>query len=168
MACSRNWTPVIPGMRWSTRSRATGSSATRSSRSASMASSPELARMMRYCSPYLLRRSRATACRTSRSSSTARITGLAISVLQLASGKRPNHIDWSALLPFQPRKTIMVYDMSEAHSEADHTHLDGRLIESEARYRAVIENASDMVQSCRPDGSFEFVNPAWLQKMGYT
>ncbi len=62
----------------------------------------------------------------------------------------------------------MVYDMSEAHSEADHTHLDGRLIESEARYRAVIENASDMVQSCRPDGSFEFVNPAWLAKMGYT
>src|SRR4029450_13011927 len=33
--------------------------------------------------------------------------------------------------------------------------------------RAVIENASDMIQSCRPDGSFEFVNRAWLEKLGY-
>ena len=32
----------------------------------------------------------------------------------------------------------------------------------------MIENASDMIQSCRPDGSFEFVNRAWLEKLGYT
>ena len=46
--------------------------------------------------------------------------------------------------------------------------VEGRLRESEERYRAVIENASDMIQSARPDGSFEFVNAAWLQKLGYT
>lgn len=45
---------------------------------------------------------------------------------------------------------------------------DPRLVESEERYRAVIENASDMIQSVRPDGTFEFVNPAWLEKLGYT
>ncbi len=45
---------------------------------------------------------------------------------------------------------------------------DGRLVESEERYRAVIENASDMIQSVLPDASFEFVNKAWLVKMGYT
>ncbi len=45
---------------------------------------------------------------------------------------------------------------------------DPRLAESEDRYRAVIENASDMIQSVRPDGSFEFVNPAWLRAFGYT
>src|SRR5205823_1814063 len=45
---------------------------------------------------------------------------------------------------------------------------DSRLIESEQRYRAVIENASDLIQSVRPDGSFEFVNRTWLEKMGYT
>ncbi|HET7095452.1 MAG TPA: PAS domain S-box protein, partial [Thermomicrobiales bacterium] len=44
---------------------------------------------------------------------------------------------------------------------------DPRLIESEERYRAVIDNASDMIQSVRPDGSFEFVNPAWLRTLGY-
>src|SRR5437867_10913001 len=46
--------------------------------------------------------------------------------------------------------------------------IDSRLLESEERYRAVIENASDMIQSCRPDGSFEFVNRAWLDKLGYS
>ena len=44
---------------------------------------------------------------------------------------------------------------------------DPLLAESEARYQAVIENASDMIQSVRPDGSFEFVNRAWEQKLGY-
>ncbi|HET8524168.1 MAG TPA: ATP-binding protein [Thermomicrobiales bacterium] len=48
------------------------------------------------------------------------------------------------------------------------TALDPRLVESEERYRAVIENASDMIQSIRPDGSFEFVNKAWLDKLGFT
>jgi PAS domain S-box-containing protein len=45
--------------------------------------------------------------------------------------------------------------------------LDPRLAESEARYRAVIENASDMIQSIRPDGTLEFVNPAWHRTLGY-
>lgn len=45
---------------------------------------------------------------------------------------------------------------------------DLRLEESEERYRAVIENASDMIQSVRPDGSFEFVNKAWKDSLKYT
>ena len=53
--------------------------------------------------------------------------------------------------------------LEEAHSE-----VHAQLAESEARYRTVIENASDMIQSVRPDGTFEFVNRAWLQKLGYT
>jgi PAS domain S-box-containing protein len=45
---------------------------------------------------------------------------------------------------------------------------DLRLLESEQRYQAVIENASDMIQSVRPDGTFEFVNRAWTNSLGYT
>jgi PAS domain S-box-containing protein len=48
------------------------------------------------------------------------------------------------------------------------TQPDPLLVESEARYRAVIENASDMIQSVRMDGTFEFVNRAWHEKLGYT
>jgi PAS domain S-box-containing protein len=45
---------------------------------------------------------------------------------------------------------------------------DLRLIESEQRYQTVIQNASDMIQSVRPDGTFEFVNKAWHDRLGYT
>lgn len=52
-------------------------------------------------------------------------------------------------------------------SDGTHPGIDPRLAESEERYRAVIENASDMIQSVRPDGSFEFVNDSWLRTLGY-
>ena len=42
------------------------------------------------------------------------------------------------------------------------------LKESEERYRSVIQSAHDMIQSVEPDGKFIFVNPAWLQTLGYT
>jgi PAS domain S-box-containing protein len=42
------------------------------------------------------------------------------------------------------------------------------LIESEERYRAVIEGAHDMIQSVAIDGSINFVNQAWLDALGYT
>jgi PAS domain S-box-containing protein len=45
---------------------------------------------------------------------------------------------------------------------------DLRLLESEQRYLAVIENASDMIQSVLPNGKFEFVNKAWRTKLLYT
>lgn len=53
-------------------------------------------------------------------------------------------------------------------SQTESPGIDPRLLESEERYRAVIDNASDMIQSVRPDGTFEFVNRAWLDKLGYT
>ena len=52
--------------------------------------------------------------------------------------------------------------------ERDPEAADPRLIESQQRYEAVIENASDMIQSVLPDGTFEFVNRSWRNVMGYT
>src|SRR5262245_46657607 len=45
--------------------------------------------------------------------------------------------------------------------------VDPRLQESEERYRNVIEYASDMIQSIRPDGKLDFVNKSWLDTLGY-
>ena len=42
------------------------------------------------------------------------------------------------------------------------------LKESEDRYRALFDNASDLIQSVRPDGTFEFVNRAWHTALGFT
>ncbi|MEE9323092.1 MAG: PAS domain S-box protein [Candidatus Aenigmarchaeota archaeon] len=42
------------------------------------------------------------------------------------------------------------------------------LRESEERYRTLIENSHDMIQSVDPDGHFKFVNKAWHDTLGYT
>ncbi len=42
------------------------------------------------------------------------------------------------------------------------------LRESEAHFRELFENASDLIQSVAPDGRFLYVNRAWQEKMGYT
>ena len=42
------------------------------------------------------------------------------------------------------------------------------LRESEEKYHDLLENASDLIQSVKPDGSFVFVNRAWCEILGYT
>jgi PAS domain S-box-containing protein len=61
----------------------------------------------------------------------------------------------------------MTMTQSQNLPQTEHD-ITARLLESERRYRDYIENASDMIQSVRADGRFEFVNPAWLRKLGYT
>ncbi|RMH02285.1 MAG: PAS domain S-box protein, partial [Chloroflexi bacterium] len=39
---------------------------------------------------------------------------------------------------------------------------------SETRYRDLFENANDLIQSVAPDGSFLYVNRAWLETLGYS
>lgn len=41
------------------------------------------------------------------------------------------------------------------------------LRESEERYRDLFENAQDLIQSVLPDGSFDYVNRAWRDALGY-
>lgn len=41
------------------------------------------------------------------------------------------------------------------------------LARSEAKYRELLENANDLVQSVAPDGRFQFVNRAWKTTLGY-
>ncbi|RIK37951.1 MAG: hypothetical protein DCC58_17300 [Chloroflexi bacterium] len=86
-----------------------------------------------------------------------------------------------SLLPFDSRfpgdngnqSTFVAHCRSTEAAELEMTEdtperADSRLRESEARYQAVIENASDMIQSVRPDGTFEFVNAAWHKILGYS
>jgi sigma-B regulation protein RsbU (phosphoserine phosphatase) len=40
--------------------------------------------------------------------------------------------------------------------------------ETEKRYYEIIENAHDIIQSARPDGTLAFVNQAWHKTLGYT
>jgi len=46
--------------------------------------------------------------------------------------------------------------------------MDEFLRKSERQYRDLVESASDLVQSVRPDGSYIYVNRAWKETLGYT
>ncbi|OLS19832.1 MAG: Signal-transduction histidine kinase senX3 [Candidatus Thorarchaeota archaeon AB_25] len=41
-------------------------------------------------------------------------------------------------------------------------------IKDEVLLRAFLDNAHELIQSIRPDGSLEYVNPTWLRTLGYT
>ncbi len=49
----------------------------------------------------------------------------------------------------------------------DRIRAEGELRESEERYRDLFENANDIIQCIRPDGSFLYVNRAWSETLGY-
>ena len=59
-----------------------------------------------------------------------------------------------------------VRDLEEEALE--HDRAEEALCECEERYRNLIDNAHDMIQRVRPDGSFDSVNRAWLETLGHT
>lgn len=51
---------------------------------------------------------------------------------------------------------------------SDRKRMEESLRESEERYRDLLENANDLIQSVNQNGSFLYVNRAWKETMGYT
>lgn len=46
--------------------------------------------------------------------------------------------------------------------------MEDALRASEEQYRDLFDNARDLIQSVRPDGTFHYVNPSWRKALGYT
>jgi diguanylate cyclase (GGDEF)-like protein/PAS domain S-box-containing protein len=70
--------------------------------------------------------------------------------------------------PFLKEERRLIDGIARILSEAaERKRAEEALRESEERYRDLFENATDLVQSVRQDGSLVYVNRAWRQALGY-
>jgi PAS domain S-box-containing protein len=58
--------------------------------------------------------------------------------------------------------------LNEAEESFRRKHAEERLRQSEDQYRDLFENATDLIQSVTPEGSFLYVNRAWRQTLQYS
>ena len=82
-------------------------------------------------------------------------------------GDRPQGYSRELLEFLQPAIASATTLLEAVKSSAERRAAEERLRESETRYRDLLEHASDLVHSVRPDGSFAYVNRAWLHTLGY-
>src|SRR5207245_309019 len=58
--------------------------------------------------------------------------------------------------------------LKEAEESACRRQAEEELRRSQEQYRDLLENATDLIQSVRPDGHFLYVNRAWRVALEYT
>jgi len=76
------------------------------------------------------------------------------------------YIFWSNALLAKDGKPDAMISFGEDVTALKRAH--AALEESERRYREIVENSCEYIQSIGIDGRFRYVNPAWLKTMGYT
>jgi PAS domain S-box-containing protein len=83
-------------------------------------------------------------------------------------GGRPRGYDGGIIDYLQPATASTTTLLEAIKASAERKAASEQLRESEERYRDLLEHASDLVHSVRPDGSFAYVNRAWLETLGYS
>ncbi|MBC7230754.1 MAG: PAS domain S-box protein [Actinobacteria bacterium] len=70
--------------------------------------------------------------------------------------------------PFLAEERALLDTVAERFGHIiEHRRFEEALRASEERYRDLVENAVDLIQSVTPEGRYFYVNPAWREALGY-
>jgi PAS domain S-box-containing protein len=58
--------------------------------------------------------------------------------------------------------------LSSGEDITERRQVEEALLESEEKYRDLIDNTDELIQSVKPDGHFRYVNNSWRQALGYS
>lgn len=70
--------------------------------------------------------------------------------------------------PIKDENGKIVADLVVISDVTERKKMENALKESEEKYRDLFENANDIIQAVKPDGSFSYVNRTWRETLGYS
>ncbi len=73
-----------------------------------------------------------------------------------------------AIVPIKNDKGKVVNISGVSRDITEQKKAEDALKESEGKYRDLFENANELIQSVKPDGSFDYVNNKWKDLLGYS
>ena len=84
--------------------------------------------------------------------------------------KKNGELYWesASISPVTNAEGVITHFLAVKEDITERKQAEGALQESEEKYRDLFENATDLVQSVRQDGSLVYVNRAWRQALGYS
>jgi PAS domain S-box-containing protein len=87
--------------------------------------------------------------------------------VEMAGGPLGESVEIS-VSPLYDEKGMLIGAIHIAHDITALKKAQKDLEKSEERYLDLLENANDLIQSVAPDGTFLYVNRAWIKTLGYT
>jgi len=81
---------------------------------------------------------------------------------------KPHHLSDSQKLALQALSRHVVTLLELRRSLTENKKIADEFLESEARFRDLVENANDLIQICGMDGTILYANRAWCDSLGYS
>jgi PAS domain S-box-containing protein len=96
-----------------------------------------------------------------------RTTGLESGLMRVST-REGKHLVWLYRNVLLEKTGAEPYVLGYAIDLTERKRMEEELERSERKYRDLFDNSSDLIQSINVEGRFDYVNPHWLETLGYS